>query len=275
MENVALTLESVAINSHCIGQRWSELDRLQLARLVALVAMGQASKAALIIKALEPAGAEFAVNELCDEAIITLSVQETASVIRKGYPRVQRDGFIFEAISWIAAKQGMGSNAVLKPPHTSSTTQGLDGLMLEVDRVSSSLREATIFEDKCTEDPRATFLSKVLPGFKDRHTNKRSAELVATASTLLAIAGFSPEKASAESARVLSIDIRKYRSAFAVNDAFDSKAKRSFLFGRYEEITGIKPEQRIGACLVVQGAVRDWFDEIAAQAVDYIESLKV
>src|SRR5216684_4148826 len=49
---------------------------------------------------------------------------------RTGYPRWQRDGFIFEAISWIAARQTHGERALLKDPHVSATSQGLDGLMI-------------------------------------------------------------------------------------------------------------------------------------------------
>ena len=51
---------------------------------------------------------------------------------RTGYPRWQRDGFIFEAISWIAARQACGERALLEDPHVSATSQGLDGLMIEL-----------------------------------------------------------------------------------------------------------------------------------------------
>jgi hypothetical protein len=272
--SVALGVSAVDINSHCVGLRWEEADRVHLAKLIALIAMGQAAKAALVIQALEPAHPDFAINALCEEAIISLSVQEDASGARSGYPRFQRDGFMFEAVSWIAAKQDAGADVILKPPHTSSTTQGLDGLMLEINRQANCILQATIFEDKCTDDPRATFLSKVLPALKARHSNKRSAELVSTASMLLSMAGFPERAASAESAKILDLSIRRYRSAFAVPPEFDSEVRRSFLFGRYEEINGVTAEQRVGACLVIQGVVREWFDEIAALAISYIDSLK-
>lgn len=270
----ALSIDAVPINSHCIGTRWSELDRARLAQLIAFVAMGQATRASTVIRRLEPATPEFTVDELCDEAIATLTVKEATTNPGGGYPRYQRDGFVFEVISWVAAVQTMGADAVLKHPHTSSTTQGVDGLLLVVDQASNSLREAVIFEDKCTDDPRAMFLSKVLPAFLDRHRNKRSAELVSTATTLLASARFAPEEASRESAKILDPSIRKYRSAFAVSEEFDSEDRRSFLFGRFEELDGLVPDQRIGACLVVSGEMRDWFDALAADAVTYLKSLK-
>jgi len=273
--NVALDIGVVAIDEHCVGLRWSASDRTHLARLIAIVAMGQATKAAEVIKALEPAEPDFAIDELCDEALIVLTVQnEAASGPRTGYPRFQRDGFMFEAISWIAARQSIGDEAVLKLPHTSATTQGLDGLMLVVDRRGNTIRESTIFEDKCTEDPRATFLSKVLPALQDRHLNKRSAELVSTASALLSVAGFAPRDASRESAKVLDKSVRKYRSAFAVSEDFDSEERRKFLFKRYEKIADVRPDQRIGACFVVDAPLRDWFDALAAEAVSYLQSLK-
>jgi hypothetical protein len=43
----------------------------------------------------------------------------------------------------------------------------------------------TIFEDKCTDNPRETFLQRVIPALLERHQNKRSAEVVAVASVLL------------------------------------------------------------------------------------------
>lgn len=107
-----------------------------------------------------------------------LTVQEDGKKPRTGYPRWQRDGFIFEAISWIAARQNHGECALLKDPHVSTTSQGLDGLMIELSDDKANVVMTTVFEDKCTDNPRKTFLEKVLPALLESHENKRSPELV-------------------------------------------------------------------------------------------------
>src|SRR5690349_10552898 len=98
-----LLTEAVAIDDFCVGERWTIQDHKHLAMLVALVAMGQAYHAARILNGLAPRGAAFTTEELVAEARVTLTVQEDKTIKpRIGYPRPQRDGFIFEAISWMA-----------------------------------------------------------------------------------------------------------------------------------------------------------------------------
>lgn len=42
----ALTTEPVAIDGHCVGDRWTVEDEDRLAKLIAIIAMGQATHAA-------------------------------------------------------------------------------------------------------------------------------------------------------------------------------------------------------------------------------------
>jgi hypothetical protein len=53
----------------------------------------------------------------------------------------------------------------------------------------TQIDRTTVFEDKCSDDPISTFKHKVIPAFRDRHENKRSAEIVAAATALLGKAG--------------------------------------------------------------------------------------
>ncbi len=270
----ALEIQVVPVSEHCIGSKWEVADHAQLAKLIAIVAMGQAAQAAHIIEVLAPATPAFTLQQLCDEAIVKLTVEEPPSAPRKGYPRWQRDGFIFEVISWVAARQGADKDTVLKDPHVSSTSQGIDGLQLRLHPESREILQATIFEDKCTDDPRGTFLQKVLPAFKDRHEHRRSAELVACAAELIQKAGGNLANSAVASAKVTDIALRSYRSAFSISDEFDSEDRRKHLFARYEELQGIDPSQRIAACFVTGKEMRPWFASIAADAVEYLDQLK-
>jgi hypothetical protein len=118
-----LRTEAVPIDDNCIGDRWTTKGETQLARLIAIIAMGQAAYAAHILEELLPAAPAFTDKDLCHEAKILVTVQERPKTPRTGYPRWQRDGFIFEAISWIAARQAYGESALLRDPHVSATSQ--------------------------------------------------------------------------------------------------------------------------------------------------------
>jgi hypothetical protein len=269
-----LLTKAVPIDDSCIGDRWSAQDEIQLARLIAIIAMGQAAYAAHILKELLAAAPAFTHHDLCHEAKVRLTVQEKKTTPRTGYPRWQRDGFMFEAISWIAARQAHGDGALLKDPHVSATSQGLDGLMIELADDKSDLVATTIFEDKCTDDPRETFLQKVMPALLDRHQNKRSAELVASASALLRMAGIDEGAAANLAAAVMDRARRRYRAAFALPVDHDTQKARQALFKGYDALTGIQAKQRIGASLLVDGKVRDWCDALAARTVAYLDELE-
>jgi hypothetical protein len=267
-----LNTADCVIDAHCIGERWQVEDDEQLARLIAIIAMGQAAQAGHILSELLPATPAFTIPELRAEAKIRLTVQEKKQTPRIGYPRWQRDGFIFEAISWIAARQVYGKSAYMKDPHVSATSQGLDGLMLELSGDKKQIDRTTVFEDKCTDDPISTFKYKVIPAFRDRHDNKRSAEIIAAATVLLGKAGIDDGAAAQLAAAVTDRAKRRYRAAFAVTTALDSENSRKELFAGYNEISDIEQAQRLGACLVVPPELRDWFDQLAVQAIAYIES---
>lgn len=273
MEARPLSVASVPINSYCVGDRWSAEDEAQLAALVAIVAMGQASYAAHILKVLQPATPAFSNADLRREARIKLTAQEDGAKPRTGYPKVHRDGFIFEVISWIATRQVYGDRALLKDPHVSSTSQGVDGLMLELTDDKSMVTMTTVFEDKCTTEPRATFKQKVIPAFLEHHENKRSAEVVAAASVLLRIAGIPEDSAARLAAAVMDRQARRYRASFALPMTEDTAIARSRLFKGYDVLEGLPAEQRVGASLIVNGEVRAWFDALAMQAIAYLDGL--
>lgn len=269
----ALSTKIVAIDEHCTGDQWTAQDEEHLARLIALISMGQATQASHIIRELAPAAPAFTATEIIAEAKIRLTVGIKTKNGRTGYPQEQRDGFIFEAISWIAARQTHGAEALMLAPHVSATSQGLDGLMIEITPDKTQVTRTTIFEDKCTEDPRASFRAKVIPAFLDRHQNKRSAELVDGAATLLRTAGVDESAAAALAAAVMDRARRRYRASFAVPPEFDDEKQRKKLFKGYEKLTGITRDQRVGACFIVPGELRESIEQLAALARAYLDEL--
>ncbi|WP_163005823.1 hypothetical protein [Pseudomonas viridiflava] len=259
-----------SLTTHCVGSIWHVQERSHLIRSIALVAVGQAYAARRIIYELSPTPPPF-LKSLQEEAKIKLTVQDDyKSGDRLGYPKYQRDGFIFEVISWVAALQDNGKEVLLKDPHTSATSQGLDGLMLVLSADRARVDLTTIFEDKCTENARKTFLEQVLPAFQDRHTNKRGAELVATASTLLRMASIDPDAVATLSASVMDQSLRCYRASFALTSEFEMIKARQQLFKNYERITDLDSARRIGACFIVDGDLRSWFETLANDVIIYL-----
>jgi len=274
LAGLPLATTVVEIDGDCTGVRWSAKDQAQLARFIAIIAMGQAAYSAEVIQELVPAAPAFTTKGLKQEAITKLTVQKGKQQPRTGYPRWHRDGFMFEAISWIAARQDHGKRVLLTDPHMSATSQGIDGLMIRLSKNGKRIVDTVILEDKCSKDPRTTFLQAVIPTFLEYHTGKRGAEVVAAASVLMRMAGFGSAEAATQAAAVTDRDRRSYRAAFALTEEYDSLKQRQYLFKDYNQVEGIRAKQRIGASFIVTGGLRDWFDILASQAVEFINGLE-
>ena len=270
-----LVIEAVEVDGDCMGARWLVHDETQLARLIAVIAMGQAVYAAYVLGALRPAAPKFATDSLRMEAIIKLTVQEEKQETRTGYPRWQRDGFMFEAISWIAARQKHGARALIMEPHIKSTSQGIDGLLLKLSRDKSKIADVMIREDKCTDEPRDTFLQKVLPAFLEYHHDRRGAEVVAAAGVLLQIGGFDMATAATLVAAVTNRKKRSYQASFALPTDYDSLKERKRLFKDYNKLDGLAAKQRLGASFIVAGNLREWFDQLADKAIAFLKVIQV
>jgi hypothetical protein len=269
-----LATKAVAIDADCTGDRWNVQDEAELAKFVAIIAMGQAKEAARILAELASPAPAYVHEALIAEAKRRLTVQDDDLRPRTGYPRQQRDGYMFEMISWIAARQTHGTNAYLKDPHHSATIQGLDGLMIEVEDATEVIVRTTIFEDKCTDHPRSKFL-KVMEAFSAYHRNERAVELVAGASALLHTADIKEDDVARTAAAVMDRGKRRYRAAFALTKAYDDVKQRQSLFKGYAGLDGLSKDQRIGASLIVDGKMRAWFDALALKAIAYLDKLQV
>jgi hypothetical protein len=122
--------------------------------------------------------------------------------------------------------------------------------------------------------PEKDFFDDVLPAFLDRHSNKRSAELVSAASVLLRIAGIDEAAAARLSAAVMDRKQRQYRAAFALTEADDGHDRLKQLFQGFDALDNISAEQRIGAGFIVKGKLRAWFDALASKAIASLDELE-
>jgi hypothetical protein len=73
--------------------------------------------------------------------------------------------------------------------------------------------------------------------------------------------------------KVLDNNCRQYRAGFALTLDFDSGEAQKALFKDYDKIENINQDQRIGASLIVDDELRDWFDSLSDKIVVYIQNL--
>jgi hypothetical protein len=269
----ALLTAVVPVDSHSVGDRWTVRDFDQLAGLIAVIAMGQALHAAKIIDELAPASPAITAASLTQAAKQQLLIIGATDDHKKA-SRWRRDGFLFEAISWIVARQAGTPRTYLKDPHIKSTTQGIDGLMIEMTPAAREVSRATIFEDKCSENPRDIFRGDVMKAFGDHHKNLRGPDLVAGAAALIKESGIDGTAAVTAAARVLDLAYRRYRASLAVTATHDSLKGRIALFKGYDKLKDINAEQRVGATFIVDGDLRPWFDGLAAHAIAALDSME-
>lgn len=262
----ALKSKSVPIDNDVVGLKWTVDDFDELAKLIAIITLGQAEHAGRIIRELEPNGPALLDAQLFAGARGQLKIRGDTDE-KKKVSKYHRDGFLFECISWIVARQTASERTFLKDPHITSTSQGLDGLMIEMHPTEPVVLQATIFEDKCTENPRNKFQQEVMPTFIDHHEGKRSRELVANAVSLIKESGLNGTAATSAAARVLDKQFRTYRAALTVESTVNSAAMRTKLFKGYKDLANITQEQRLGATFVVDGPLREWFQSLADHAI--------
>ncbi len=258
----------VPVDNDVAGLEWSIDDINALAALIAVIALGQAEHAAEIIAELAPSAAAYTQADLVDDAKAQMAISGKTAEQRKA-SRTRRDGFLFECISWIAARQQGDERTFIKDPHLDATTHGLDGLVLQLAPDQAEILSVTICEDKCTANPRAMFRRDVLKTFGEHHRNKRARDLVANAVVLIRDSGVRGTAAVLAAARVTDKSLRCYRAALTTG-ALATEGRRR-LFAGYAELDGIAQAQRVGATLPLTSPLRPWFQALAEAVIGALD----
>ncbi|MGD6900444.1 hypothetical protein [Bacillus infantis] len=262
----SMSSQIVEVDDNVTGHLWSVGDISELAQIIALITLGQAEHASEIIHELGPVIPVRSISDFYNEAREQLEIRGTTEKKRE-VSRYHRDGFLFECISWIVSQQEADENIYLKDPHISSTTQGLDGLVIQMDPTEKVVLHTTICEDKCTDNPRDKFRDEVLQTFTEHHQNKRGRDLLANAVNLIKQSGLKGTSANIAAEKVYDKTYRTYRASLTVNSDICSAEERKKLFKGYDGLTDILKAQRIGATFIVTGNLRDWFQELAEHVI--------
>ena len=248
----------VEIDKDVSGLNWEVADFQELAKIVAVIAVGQVVHAARILDQLEKNTPAISIPQLNEAACEQLTIKSGLNPEQEKAARAHRDGFLFECISWIATRQGANDRIFQKDPHISATSQGLDGLVVELEPMKAQIKTVTICEDKCTDYPRNKFRDEVMPTFTEHHGNQvRGRELLATAVDIIKSKFTNDTEALIAAQRVMELGRRRYRAALTVDATIVTPAKRAKLFKDYNGLAGIEQSQRIGATFVMSGDRRN------------------
>jgi hypothetical protein len=261
----AIQSRRVPVDDAVVGLEWAVSDVDALAALIAVIALGQAEHASHIITELAPSIPAYTEADLVDDAKAQMGLSGTTPEQRAA-SRDRRDGFLFECMSWVVARQSGNARTFLKDPHLDSTSHGLDGLVLQLAPDEPEIVSATICEDKCTAHPRAKFRDEVLTTFGEHHRGgKRARDLVANAVELIRDSGARGTAAVKAAARVTDRSIRFYRAALTTTALVTETRAR--LFAGYSGLDGLGKEQRIGATFPLTVPLRDWFQTLAVAVI--------
>jgi hypothetical protein len=260
----------VAIDSDVTGLEWSVPDLDALARVIGVITLGQIQHASHIISTLDAATPAYKMPHLIEEAKAQMRLRGSTPNKRR-VSRTHRDGYLFECISWIVARQNGSDRTYLKDPHLDATNHGLDGLVIDLAANKPKIIGATICEDKCTSGPRAKFLSQVMKTFGEHHARKRQRDLLANAASLIRLTGLAGTDADLAAAAVTDFKLRTYRAALTTVAPF-GQTQRQSLFAGYVQLGGIQQSQRVGAVLPIAIPLRVWFELLARRVIAALDA---
>lgn len=241
------------------GATWIVDDEDTLAEMIARIAIGQSRAVGRILNKLNAELPGFPKSGFAGaRELLTLKDEDDDPY--------HRDGWVFQAISWIAVNS-QEENALIKAPQIRKADKGLDGLLIRFD--DDDIAHVVICEEKATDHPRQKIQSQVWPEFEEFESGARDHELVAGVTSLLATSD--EEDPDGVVADILWKDVRAYRVAVTVGDTHATTSGRKRLFKGYEEKVDGDVERRQAETLYLEN-VREWIDNLAAKAVAIIDA---
>ena len=258
-----LTLTPVSHGTLCHGSRWVIGDEDELARKVAQLALGQARHVAAILSGVDKKAPATRVDA-AKGAIKLLSVPN-------GKPPYHRDGWVFQAISWIAAHRA-DKGAVVRAPHMIHAHKGFDGFQLKLDNAGKEISAVVIFEDKATENPRSKITGDVWKGIRDLESGGRMNELIPETGGLLEAHQQRHPELDIDAAieRIAWEQARHFRVAVTADTSHDDDATRAELFKGFDEVAPGQSSRRQAETMAIP-KLRDWMKAFSGKAVQQIE----
>lgn len=246
----------------CHGKQWAVADLDKLATLVALVLIGRGKHAEAILGGVQRNVVAFALD-LKEQLRRQLHPTSDGAMY-------QRDGLLFEIISWIAVKMGASPDEVISAAHLKSTQQGLDTVKIRFDAAQRTVTRIVVHEQKCTDNPRDDFRDKVLPAFAEWRSHKRDNELTQAVTALVERFNLSDAEHTRLFDDVVQLHPLAFQAALTVKPGAFSQPRCVALFKDYSDVTP-ELDDRFGDTFPLAD-VRPWFADFAARVWDKIEN---
>lgn len=259
-----LTLTPVTHGKLCHGSRWFIADENDLARMVGRLALGQSRHVAAILAHIDKK-APGTRADTAEGAIKLLTVPS-------GADPYHRDGWVFQAISWIAAHRNE-AGAVVRAPHNIVAHKGFDGMQLKLDAENERVTAVVIFEDKATTLQRKTVREDVWPGIRALENGERMPELIQeTGGILEAYQNRFPEL-DIDSAveTIIWEQARHYRVAITADAEHDKDPRREALFKGFDKVAPGDLARRQAETIFIPD-LRKWMSQFAAKAIKHVEA---
>ena len=260
-----ITLSPMSAHPQCEGEQWIVNVPDELAHLVALVLVGQAFHAALILE-----GTQLAMPKITAKLKDTLD-KDLHPTTDKGIEH--RDGLLFEIICWVAARKGKTGHERIDNSHLKSTNQGTDGVKVTIDPATQTLTRATVYEYKCTIHARQKFQSQVLKSFRQYISGERDNQLSQAVLALLESYGFTGMQLKDAYDTLIQARPLAFEASLTVSPAVFPADKCVALFKDYNSLP-VASDVRGGNTLPLDD-VRAWFADFANRVWTQIEKLDV
>ena len=251
-----ITLTPFSEEDCYFGNAWQVTDEDELSRQIAVIALGYSHHVQTILQGTGVIDPDYPADGVAS-AIQLLTVS--------GEDPSHRDGWMFQAMSWIAAIRANPS-AKLAAPHMQHADKGFDGLQIEVDEETSRVKCAIVFEDKATTNPRRTITREDKGVWKEFRELEDGLRFSFFTSQVLAVVRSETMLDTDEAIKeVIWKEARRYRLSITVGETHSSGEGRKRLFKGYDEVVAGDLNRR-RAETFYQDDIREWLASLAEKA---------
>ncbi|MGJ4889313.1 hypothetical protein ACQR1Y_14025 [Bradyrhizobium sp. HKCCYLRH3099] len=238
----------------CTGGSWTITDDDALAELIARVALGQSRYVRRVLRETGFAVPDAKETELAGALKLLTSTDPKAPW--------HRDGWMFQVISWIAARL-QNPQGLIAPPHMIHAHKGFDGLHVTVDPKTSQVTSVVICEEKATENARKMVRDRIWKEFQEMQNGTRDNELAAEVTRLLETAKGVDVDAAVET--IVWKNARYYRIAITIDEEHKGTDGYRKLFDGYDVVVAGDVARRRGEVLYLSD-MRAWMAKLAQRA---------
>lgn len=263
MSAAVKVVQSAIQVDECVSYDLEIVDYDLLVQLMVEVTLGKAQHVSKILHLNRSITPRITVNAF-ESAASFLSKTNNGDVSH-------RDGWMFQVISWLSTLNDP-KQIFSRVPHTRRHQSGLDGFSLVLKDGLDEIDHAIIFEEKATIYPRKQFKDKVLPELKNFESGNE--ESIITSEIL----SFEDKLAHIDIESVAEDILIKREIRYRVTMTTESMAHiqaagKAGLFKGYKDVVCGAGVRRSGA-LMYSKNVRAWFEQLAQDCQNQLESLK-